>query len=86
MSRGKQSPLKKFLTLGAQNGRESLKNFTFVESFVDFTPEQTQAWTELANSLRAGSASIGQTCTELDSLTIPESAPDKLALVETMAH
>ena len=57
---------------------------SFVESFVDFTPEQSQAWTELATALRAGSASIGQTCGELDSLTIPEHAPDKLALVETL--
>jgi hypothetical protein len=57
---------------------------SFVESFVDFTPEQTQAWTELATALRAGSASIGQTCGELGSLSIPEHAPDKLALVETM--
>jgi hypothetical protein len=57
---------------------------SFVESFVDFTPEQTQAWTELATALRAGSASIGQTCGELGSLAIPEKAPDKLALVETM--
>ena len=57
---------------------------SFVESFVDFTPEQTLAWTELATALRAGSASIGQTCGELGSLTIPEHAPDKLALVETL--
>ena len=57
---------------------------SFVESFVDFTPEQTQAWTELATALRAGSASIGQTCGELSSLTIPEHAPDKLALAETL--
>jgi hypothetical protein len=64
---------------------EKLENgLTFVESFVDFKPEQAQAWTELATALRAGSASIGQTCGELGSLTIPAHAPDKLALVETL--
>ena len=56
---------------------------SFVESFVDFTPEQSAAWGELTAALKGGSASVGRACAELDDTSIPASSPDKLALLET---
>jgi len=57
----------------------------FVEGFVNFTPEQTAAWTELTRTIRAGSATIGEKCDELEKTDTPVSAPDRLARFEGMA-
>ena len=57
----------------------------FVEGFVNFTPEQTTAWSELTDVVRAGSASIGEKCEELEKTGMPESAPDRLQRFETLA-
>jgi hypothetical protein len=57
----------------------------FVEGFVNFTPEQTTAWSELTDVVRAGSASIGEKCEELEKTGMPESVPDRLQRFETLA-
>jgi hypothetical protein len=56
----------------------------FVEGFVNFTPEQTTAWNELGAALREGSATIGETCAELETAGKPQTAPEKLARFEAM--
>jgi hypothetical protein len=56
----------------------------FVESFVDFTPEQTGAWSTLTAALDAGSARIGTACAELETAGRPETAPERLARLETL--
>ncbi len=56
----------------------------FVEGFVDFTPAQTQAWNNVTEAVRAGSASIDQTCSDLAKGDRPETAPERLARVETI--
>jgi hypothetical protein len=57
----------------------------FVEGFVNFTPEQTTAWNELGAAIRAGSASVGEKCTELRAAGEPRTAPERLARFEAMA-
>lgn len=57
----------------------------FVEGFVNFTPEQTTAWSELTDAVRAGSATIGESCEELENAGVPESALDGLRHFEAMA-
>ena len=57
----------------------------FVEGFVNFTPEQTTAWSELTDAVRAGNASIGEKCEELENSGEPKSAPDRLQRLETLA-
>ena len=61
------------------------KVLAFVEGFVSLTPEQTTAWGELTETIRAGSATIGEKCVELEDAGTPETAPDKLARIESMA-
>ncbi len=61
------------------------KGIAFVEGFVNFIPEQTTAWGELTQVIRAGSATIGEKCKEHEKADMPASAPDKLARFETMA-
>ncbi len=56
----------------------------FVEGFVNFTPEQTTTWGELTKEIRAGSATIGEKCDELEKAGEPESAPDRLQRFESM--
>jgi hypothetical protein len=56
----------------------------FAESFVDFTPEQEPAWQQLTAAIRAGSAKVGEACTEFESLDTPATAPARLARVELM--
>ncbi len=56
----------------------------FVESFVDFTPPQADAWTKLTAAVDAGSAKVGTTCASLKEQGRPETAPDKLARMQTM--
>lgn len=57
----------------------------FVEGFVNFTPEQTTAWGELTDAVRAGSATIGEKCAEMEKTGMPESAPDRLQRFEALA-
>jgi hypothetical protein len=56
----------------------------FVESFMNFTTPQQQAWDSLASAIRAGDNSVGKACTDLKNEGKPKSATDKLALAETM--
>ncbi len=56
-----------------------------VEGFVNFTPEQTTAWSELTDAIRAGSVTIGEKCEQLEKTGMPESAPDRLQSFETLA-
>lgn len=57
----------------------------FVEGFVNFTAEQTAAWNELGEAVRAGSAAIGEKCKELEATGMPTSTPERLARFEAMA-
>jgi hypothetical protein len=57
----------------------------FVEGFVNFSPEQSTAWNELAETVRAGSATVGEKCEELKTADAPVSAPDRLRRVEALA-
>ena len=57
----------------------------FVEGFVNFTPDQTTTWSELTDAVRAGSATIGEKCEELENTDMPKSAPEHLQRFETMA-
>jgi hypothetical protein len=57
----------------------------FVEGFVNFTAEQTAAWNELGEAVRAGSAAVGEKCKELEAAGMPKSAPERLARFEAMA-
>ncbi len=56
----------------------------FVESFVDLDAGQQDAWTRLTDTLRAQSATIGETCEEIEAAGVPDTAPEKLARMETM--
>lgn len=56
----------------------------FVEGFVDFSPEQSEAWTKLTGAVRTGSATVDETCGKVRQAGRPKSAPEKLALAETM--
>ncbi len=56
----------------------------FVESFVDFTEEQEDAWNSLTVALDQGSDRIGAACGELKAEGRAETAPDKMARLETM--
>jgi len=56
----------------------------FVESFVDFTPEQDAAWSSLTAALDSGNDRIGAACGELEAAGRAETAPDKVARLETM--
>ena len=55
-----------------------------VESFSDFTPDQTEAWNKLTDALRTGSTSIADACEEFKNAGRPNTAPEKLARIETM--
>ena len=57
----------------------------FVESFIDFAPEQTAAWQGLIDALRGGSATIGESCANLAPLPAEATAPERLAQVELVA-
>jgi hypothetical protein len=57
----------------------------FVEGFVNFTPEQTSAWGDLTKAIRAGSATIGEKCAELEKADAPASAPERLQRIESLA-
>ena len=57
---------------------------SFVEAFVDFTPEQDQAWERLTAAVRESSAAIGETCSQLTDGDGPADLPQRLARLETM--
>lgn len=56
----------------------------FVESFVDFTPEQTGAWSALTTALDGSSARIATACEELRTAGRPKTLPDRLARFEVL--
>jgi hypothetical protein len=75
----------KLMRLCSERRGERLADLVaFVESFAGFTPEQTGAWNELTAALDSGSDRIGTACGELEAAGKPESAPDKLARLETL--
>ena len=75
----------KLMRLCSERRDERLADLVaFVESFVDFTPEQTGAWTGLTAALDSGSARIDTACGELRTAGRPETAPDKLARFEVL--
>ena len=57
---------------------------SFVEAFVDFTPEQDQAWDRLTATVRQSSAAIGESCSQLTDGDGPTGLPQRLARLETM--
>ena len=57
----------------------------FVQSFVDFTPEQVGAWQGLVEALRGGSDTVGASCSNLTPLPEDATAPERLAQVELVA-
>ncbi len=56
----------------------------FVDSFVDFTPEQAPAWADLSGALRASGVSVGEVCDELIAAGKPATAPEAAARIETV--
>jgi hypothetical protein len=55
----------------------------FVSDFLSLTTEQAEAWKRLADTWRAGAASIHKACQELTG-TAGDSTPGRLKRVETM--
>lgn len=53
----------------------------FVDSFVDFTPEQAPAWADLIGALRASGDSVDAVCDELTAAGKPATAPEALARI-----
>ena len=75
----------RFVRLCSERREERLENMIgLVESFADFTAEQTAAWDDLTRALDSGSVTIGVTCDDLRSEGRPETASDKLAVMERM--
>jgi hypothetical protein len=56
----------------------------FVESFVDFTPPQAEAWAKLTTAVRSGSARVGQACQDETLTKRPESSAAKLGRAEKL--
>lgn len=75
----------RFARLCSERREERLENMIgLVESFADFTAEQTAAWDDLTRALNSGSATIGATCDELKAEGRPQTAGEKLAAMERM--
>ena len=55
-----------------------------IESFVDFTAEQTEAWTKLTQAVRDSSAAIGTACEGLVDAEAPQTAPERVERLELM--
>jgi hypothetical protein len=70
---------------GEERDERLTQMVAFIESFVDFTPEQIGAWQGLVGALRNGSDTIGQSCTTLAPLPEDASATERLAQVELVA-
>ena len=60
------------------------KMIGIVEGLMTFTPEQEQAWTQLAGSLRSGAESVENTCDQVLAEGRARTAPEKMARLETM--
>jgi len=56
----------------------------FVQSFVEFTPEQDEAWQAFTTSLMTGRERVRAACDELDQAEDPMQAPDALARAESL--
>lgn len=56
----------------------------FVQSFVEFTPEQDEAWQVFTVSLMNGRERVRAACDELDQAEDPMLAPDALARAESL--
>lgn len=54
-----------------------------IESFAEFTPEQTEAWTALKAAVGTASERVGETCAELEAEGRSDSTPERLARAET---
>ncbi len=68
----------------AANGERLDGMITFVESFVDFTPEQDQAWRGLTGALRDSQAEVRGACDQLVQAEDPRMAPEALERAEIM--
>ena len=68
----------------AANGERLDGMITFVESFVDFTPEQDQAWQDLTAALRNSQVEVRGACDHLAQAEDPRRAPEALERAETM--
>ncbi len=55
-----------------------------IESFVDFTAEQTEAWSKLTQAVRDSSAAIGTACEGLVDAEAPRTAPERVERLELM--
>lgn len=55
-----------------------------VDGFLAFTPEQREAWNELARAWRAGEATITAACRDLPAGGEPTSAPEHLVRIEAL--
>ncbi len=73
------------MVCGERRDRRIEHGLAFVEGFVNFTPDQTTAWSELTKEIRTGSAAIGEKCEEMEKAGMPESVPDRLQRFETLA-
>ncbi len=70
---------------GEERDERLTQMITFIESFVDFTPEQVGAWQGLVEALRSGSDTVGASCANLTPLPEDATAPERLAQVELVA-
>jgi len=57
----------------------------FADAFLRIEPNQQAAWANLTAALKAGSARVGEACSAVQANGFPETAPEKLAAVETAA-
>lgn len=55
-----------------------------IESFAEFTPEQTEAWTGFKEAVNTASETVGEACEEAREAGRPENAPERLARAEAM--
>ena len=55
-----------------------------IESFVDFTAEQTEAWNNLTQAVRDSSAAVGTACEGVVDAEMPRTAPERIARLELM--
>lgn len=74
-----------FARICSDQRSERLENaIEFADAFLKLEAGQTEAWTKLTASLRAGSARVGKACDTLKTEGWPDKAPGKLAAVETV--
>ena len=70
---------------GEERGERLDQMIGFIETFVDFTPEQAGAWQGLVDALRNGSDTVGESCASLTPLPADATAPERLAQIELVA-